>query len=257
MIIILVAAGILVLSLIAYDFLTKPVSAPRSYRYSVVNVYPHDRDAFTEGLVFTDGVLYEGTGLYGDSTLRRVDLHTGNVLQFINLSSQFFGEGITIFEDKIIQLTYREHKGFVYDKNSFELLREFSYSTEGWGITHNGSALILSDGTATLHFLNPETYEETGTINVHDNGTAVTMLNELEYIHGEVYANIWLTEKIAIINPQTGAVRALINMSGIRNYENLYAGDVLNGIAYDTVGERLFITGKWWSLIFEIKLVPA
>jgi len=227
------------------------------YSFRVIHAYPHDKTAFTEGLVFDNGTLYESTGLYGASTLRRVELETGNVLQSINLSSQFFGEGITIFEDRIIQLTYREHTGFVYDKNSFELLREFSYPAEGWGITQNGSALIMSDGTATLHFLNPATYEEIGAINVQDNGTAVTMLNELEYIHGEIYANIWLTQKIAIINPQTGAVRAWINLNGIRNYDNLYAGDVLNGIAYDAVGERLFVTGKWWSLLFEIKLIPA
>lgn len=256
-IIILVAAGILVLSLVAYDFLRKPVSTPRSYTYTVVSAYPHDRDAFTEGLVFTDGVLYEGTGLYGESTLRRVDLETGNVLQLYALPGQFFGEGITVFEDKIIQLTWQSHKGFVYDKDSFELLWEFSYPTEGWGITHDGTRLIMSDGTATLHFLNPETFEEIGTISVHDNDTSVTMLNELEYIHGEVYANVWQTERIAIINPQTGAVRVWINMNGIRNWDNLYTGDVLNGIAYDTVGERLFVTGKLWSLLFEIKLVPA
>jgi glutamine cyclotransferase len=258
MIIILVAAGILTLSLTAYYFLREPVSTKTSnYTFSVVHAYPHDRNAFTEGLVFDNGVLYEGTGLYGESTLRRVDLETGNVLQSINLSNQFFGEGITVFENKIVQLTWRQHKGFVYDKDSFELLQEFSYSTEGWGITHDGSRLIMSDGTATLHFLDPNSFEEIETVNVNDNGTSIAMLNELEYIDGEVYANIWLTEKIAIINPQTGAVRAWINMSGIRNWDNLYAGDVLNGIAYDPVEGRLFVTGKLWSLLFQIELVPA
>jgi glutamine cyclotransferase len=258
----LVATITLALGLLAFTFLsnipndTAP-DTPLNYTFSVVNVYPHDKNAFTEGLVFEDGVLYEGTGLYGESTLRRVELETGNVLQFINLSDQFFGEGITVFEDKIIQLTWQSHKGFVYDKDSFELLREFSYPTEGWGITHDGSMLIMSDGTATLHFLNPETYEEIGTVNVHDNGTPITMLNELEFINGEVYANVWQTEKIAIINLQTGAVRAWINMSGIRNWENLYAGNVLNGIAYDAKEDRLFVTGKLWSLFFQIELLPA
>jgi glutamine cyclotransferase len=207
--------------------------------------------------VFNDGVLYEGTGLYGESTLRRVKLETGNVLKLINLSDQFFGEGVTVFEDKIIQLTWQSHKGFVYDKSSFELLQEFSYTTEGWGITHDDSQLIMSDGTATLRFLNPETFGEIGTVDVNDNGTPVTRLNELEYIHGEVYANIWQTEKIAIINPQTGTVRAWIDMNGIRNWENLYAGDVLNGIAYDVAEDRLFVTGKLWSLLFQIELIPA
>jgi glutamine cyclotransferase len=207
--------------------------------------------------VFNDGVLYEGTGLYGESTLRRVKLETGNVLKLINLSDQFFGEGVTVFEDKIIQLTWQSHKGFVYDKSSFELLQEFSYTTEGWGITHDDSQLIMSDGTTTLHFLNRETFEEIGTVDVNDNGTPVTRLNELEYIHGEVYANIWQTEKIAIINPQTGTVRAWIDMNGIRNWENLYAGDVLNGIAYDAAEDRLFVTGKLWSLLFQIELIPA
>lgn len=259
---VLAAILILVLGLLAFNFLSKPPNSspsdnePRSYTYRVVNTYPHDKTAFTQGLVFENGVLYEGTGLNGKSTLRRVELETGNVLQSTNLSNQFFGEGITVFEDKIIQLTWLSHKGFVYDKDTFELLQEFSYPTQGWGTTHNGSRLIMSDGTATLHFLNPETFEEIGTVNVHDNSTSVTMLNELEYIHGEIYANIWLTEKIAVINPQTGAVRAWIDMSGIRNWQNLYAGDVLNGIAYDTVGDRLFVTGKLWSLLFQIELIP-
>lgn len=254
-----ISISLLVLGLVTFDFLNKGFqSAPVSnYAFSVVNAYPHDKDAFTQGLVFDDGVLYEGTGLYGESTLRRVELETGNVQQFINLSDQVFGEGITVFEDKIIQLTWQSHKGFVYDRNSFELLREFSYGTEGWGITHDGNRLIMSDGTSTLHILNPETYEEIGTVNVHDNGTAVTMLNELEFINGEVYANVWQTERIAIINPQTGVVRAWINMSGIREWGNLYAGDVLNGIAYDAKEDRLFVTGKLWSLLFQIELIPA
>lgn len=258
MIAILIAVVILVLSLVAYDFLNRQLAnSARNYTYKVINAYSHDRNAFTEGLVFEDGVLYEGTGLNGESSLRREELETGKVLQFVNLSNQYFGEGITVFEDKIVQLTWQSHKGFVYNRDSFDLLQEFSYTTEGWGITQDGSRLIMSDGTATLHFLNPETFEETGTVNVNDNGTPIIRLNELEYINGEVYANVWLTEKIAIINPQTGAVRAWLNMQGIRNWQNLYAGDVLNGIAYDSAGNRLFVTGKFWSLLFQIELVSS
>jgi glutamine cyclotransferase len=258
----LVALLALALGLLAFTFLsnipneTAP-DTPLNYTFSVVNVYPHDKNAFTQGLVFEDGVLYEGTGLYGESTLRRLELETGNVLQLHALPDQFFGEGITVFEGKIIQLTWQSHKGFVYDKDSFELLLEFSYPTEGWGITHDDSRLIMSDGTATLHFLNPETFEEVGHIEVYDNDRPVTRLNELEYIQGEVYANIWTEEKIAIINSQTGQVKGWINLSGLRDRENLEAGNVLNGIAYDAKEDRLFVTGKLWSLLFQIELIPA
>jgi len=223
--------------------------------YEVVKVYPHDENAFTQGLVIEQGVLYEGTGLYGNSTLRRVDLETGNVLQSYALPNEFFGEGITVFGDKIIQLTWQNQKGFVYDKHSFELLQEFSYPTEGWGITHNGSQLIMSDGTANLYFLDPETFQKVGQVEVRDGNASVTHLNELEYINGEVYANIWLTDKIAIINPQTGQVKAWIDLTGIYTQENNDPNSVLNGIAYDAEGDRLFVTGKLWSQLFEIELI--
>lgn len=230
---------------------------PRYYTYNIVNAYPHNETAFTQGLVFEDGVLYEGTGLYGDSTLRRVELETGKTLQLYSLPNQYFGEGITIFDDKIIQLTWRSNQGFVYDKHSFELLREFTYPTEGWGITHDGSKLIMSNGTATLHFLDPETFTQVSEIEVYDNETEpVTRLNELEYIQGKVYANIWLEEKIAIINPQTGQVTSWINLEGIQDLENLGANSVLNGIAYDESMDRLFVTGKRWPQLFEVDLVP-
>jgi glutamine cyclotransferase len=223
--------------------------------YEVVKVYPHDQNAFTEGLVIEKGVLYESTGLYGNSTLRRVDLETGNVLQIYALPPEFFGEGITVFGDNIIQLTWQSHKGFVYDKHSFALLREFSYPTEGWGITNDGSQLIMSDGTATLYFLDPETFQKVGQVEVRDGNASVTNLNELEYINGEVYANIWLTDKIAIINPQTGQVKAWIDLTGIYTQENNDPNSVLNGIAYDAEGDRLLVTGKLWSQLFEIKLI--
>ena len=232
-----------------------PVNAtPVNYTYDVVNEYPHDQNAFTQGLVMEEGVLYESTGLYGGSTLRRVDLETGNVLQSYALSNEFFGEGITVFGDRIIQLTWQNQKGFVYDKNSFDLLQEFSYHTEGWGITTDGNQLIMSDGTANLYFLDPETFEKTGQVEVNDNGT-VTNLNELEYINGEVYTNIWQTDKIAIINPHTGQVTGWIDLTGIYTQENNDPNSVLNGIAYDAEGDRLFVTGKLWSQLFEIKLL--
>ena len=229
---------------------------PRLYTYAVVKVYPHNSSAFTQGLIFENGVLYESTGLYGYSTLRRVELETGRILQLYTLPNQFFGEGITILDDKVIQLTWRSNRGFVYDKHSFDLLREFWYPTEGWGITNNGSHLIMSDGTATLHFLDPETFERVGQIEVHDIDP-VTKLNELEYIQGEVYANIWKEERIAIINPQNGQVTGWIDLSGIQDSENRNPENVLNGIAYDVEEDRLFVTGKRWSQLFEIKLTAS
>lgn len=226
------------------------------YTYVIANIYPHDRDAFTQGLVFEDGFLYEGTGLYGHSTLRRVDLETGNILQVHELSDEYFGEGITIYEDKVIQLTWKSNTGFIYDKNTFELLREFSYPTEGWGITHDGERLIMSDGTSTLYFLNPQTFERTGHIEVFDQDGPVTRLNELEYIKGEVYANVWQTDRIARIAPETGRVIAWVDLQGLLTAEDrLERVDVLNGIAYDAQNDRLFVTGKWWPKLFEIKLV--
>jgi glutamine cyclotransferase len=226
------------------------------YSYNIVNTYPHDRDAFTEGLVFEDGFLYEGTGLYGNSSLRKVELETGNVLQIRELSAQFFGEGITIYGDKIIQLTWQSNIGFVYDKNSFELLQEFNYSTEGWGITHDGTRLIMSDGTSTLHFLDPQTFEEIGQLEVFDDHGPVTKLNELEYVQGEIYANVWQTDRIARISPDTGRVVGWVDLEGLLTAEDRSEPvDVLNGIAYDADTDRLFVTGKLWPKLFEIKLI--
>ena len=230
---------------------------PVSYTYEVINMYPHDPNAFTQGLVIDEGVLYEGTGLNGESSLRRVDLETGDVLQIHELSSEFFGEGITVFGDKIIQLTWQSQTGFVYDKDSFELLQNFSYSTEGWGITTDGTQLIMSDGTANLYFLDPETFQTIGQIEVRDGSAPVTNLNELEYINGEVYANVWMTNRIAIISPHTGQVTGWIDLTGIYNPENNNPNSVLNGIAYDSEGDRLFVTGKLWSQLFQIRLAAT
>ena len=249
--IVIVTVALVISAVILVLLNYKPV--PLNYTYDVVNVYPLDPNAFTQGLVIEKGVLYEGTGLWSKSTLRRVKLETGEVTQLYSLPSDFFGEGITVFEDKIIQLTWRSKTGFVYDKHSFDLLREFSYTTEGWGITNDGTQLIMSDGTATLYFLDPETFEKVGQVEVHDNGP-VTNLNELEYINGEVYANIWREDKIAIINPKTGQVKGWIDLTGIYTQEVSDSNDVLNGIAYDAEGDRLFVTGKMWSQLFQIEL---
>jgi len=226
------------------------------YSYNIVNTYPHDPDAFTQGLVFEDGVLYEGTGLLEHSTLRRVELETGAILQIRELPDQFFGEGITVYGDEIIQLTWQSNIGFVYDKNSFELLQQFDYSTEGWGITHDGTRLIMSDGTSTLHFLDPQTFEEIGQLVVFDNDGPVTRLNELEYIQGEIYANVWQTDRVARIAPETGRVVGWIDLRGLLTEEDLSEPvDVLNGIAYDADNGRLFVTGKLWPKLFEIELI--
>jgi len=226
------------------------------YTYKVVTAYPHDRSAFTEGLVFEDGLLYEGTGLHGNTTLRRVKLETGEILQICKLPPPFFGEGVTIYGNKIIQLTWRSHIGFVYNKYNFKLLQKFNYPDEGWGITHDGKHLIMSDGTSMLHYLDPETFEEIYQIEVTANGIPVTGINELEYIQGEIYANIWKKELIARIDPLTSQVVGWIDLKGILSPENhSETVDVLNGIAYDVKNERLFVTGKFWPKLFEIELV--
>ena len=227
------------------------------YRYRVIETYPHDRHAFTQGLVFENGVLFEGTGLRGSSTLRRVELETGNILQIRELPAQFFGEGVTIYENKIIQLTWQSNVGFVYDKQSFHLLQKFSYSTEGWGITHDGKRLIMSDGTSTLHFLDPDTFSEIGRIEVYDDDNPVSRLNELEFVHGEIYANVWKTDRIAIISPDTAKVTGWIELKGLLAPEEYEPSvDVLNGIAYDVKDDRLFVTGKLWPKLYEIVLMP-
>ena len=225
------------------------------YTYKVVNTYPHDQNALTQGLVFEDGALFEGTGLEGQSTLRRVELETGDILQIHELPAQYFGEGITIYGSKIIQLTWKSGVGFIYDKGSFELLREFDYPTEGWGITHDGERLIMSNGSSTLHFLEPETLEEIGRIEIYDNDGPVTGLNELEYVQGEIYANVLQTDHIARIAPQTGEVIGWVELQGLINPEEYTKPiDVLNGIAYDAENNRLFVTGKLWPKLFEIEL---
>lgn len=228
------------------------------YDYKIINIYPHAQDAFTQGLVFEDGILYEGTGLNGKSSLRKVDLKSGNILDVYKLPDEFFGEGITVCGDKIIQLTWRSNTGFIYEKHGFNLVGKFSYPFEGWGITYNGRHLIASDGTPTLHFLNPLTFKEEATVKVHDSYGEVDRLNELEYINGEIYANVWRTERIARIDPETGNLLGWINLSGLLDHLGTRGNvDVLNGIAYDAKSEHLFVTGKLWPKIFEIEIAAG
>ncbi|MDD2752264.1 MAG: glutaminyl-peptide cyclotransferase [Candidatus Omnitrophica bacterium] len=224
--------------------------------YKIVNAYPHDPNAFTEGLVFENGYLFESTGIKGRSTLRRVALENGKITLLRKLEDIYFAEGIAIYGDKIIQLTYQSHLGFVYDKKTFRPLRRFSYPTQGWGLTYDGSQLIMSDGTAKLYYLDPENFMVLREIEVSDERGPVRGLNELEYIKGEIFANIYPTERIARINPQSAKVTSWINLTGILKDEKSPApGCSLNGIAYDTEKNRIFVTGKYYPKVFEIELI--
>jgi len=228
------------------------------YTCRIINTYPHDPQAFTQGLVFDNGILYESTGLLGRSSVRKVDLKTGVVVQIHRLPAQLFGEGITVFGERLIQLTWQSGVGLVYDKRSFRLLDEFRYPGEGWGLTHDGKRLIMSDGTATLRFLHPDTYGEVGRITVFDGHGPVAGLNELEYVRGEVYANVWPTSRIVRIDPATGRILAWLDLETLSRRNAAFNPDaVLNGIAYDPRGDRLFVTGKLWPNLCEIKVVPS
>ncbi len=228
---------------------TAPVSG-----YQVVRVYPHDREAFTQGLVFADGVLYEGTGLNGQSSIRKVKLENGAVLQLQKLEERYFGEGIALVGDSIVQLTWQGGVGFVYDRATFQRARTFTYTGEGWGLAYDGTRLIMSDGTAFLRFLDPKTLKETGRVQVTDGGRPVQQLNELEVVKGEVYANVWQSDRIARIDPKSGQVRGWIDLKGILDPKDAAGVDVMNGIAYDAAGDRLFVTGKLWPKLFEIRV---
>ncbi len=225
------------------------------YSYRIVHTYPHDSSAFTEGLAIqADGTLLESTGLKADSSLRRVNLDNGQILLEYDLPYDYFGEGITVVGDKIVQLTWQNGVGFVYDKSTFELLGNFSLNTEGWGITYDGNRLIMSDGTSNLYFLDPNTYQTIGSINVHDANGAVDKLNELEYVNGTIYANIWFSSKIAVINQTSGQIEAYIDLADLaRPYISNNVNAVLNGIAYNPETNQLFVTGKNWSSLYEIQ----
>ena len=227
------------------------------YGIRIINTYPHDATAFTQGLQFVDGVLIEGTGLYGRSTLRRVEPETGQVIKQIALDPSFFGEGITVFDNRIYQITWKEQTAFVYALDSFTPLRTHTYTTQGWGLTHDGSCLIMSDGSNLITFRDPDTFEVVVTLPVFDANGSVTQLNELEYIDGEIYANIWRQNRIARISPETGEVTGWIVLDELANLVGATnADDVLNGIAYDEENGRLFVTGKRWPTLFEIELQP-
>jgi len=233
-----------------------PIAPVIDYTYEVVNAYHHDVQAFTQGLAFDQGILFEGTGLKGSSSLRKVKLETGSVIESMTLAADLFGEGIAVCGDRIVQLTWQSGAGLVYDKSDLRQLGDFTYDTEGWGITCDGTRLIMSDGTAVLRFLEPETFLVTGYVNVHDRGTAVTGLNELEFIDGKVYANVWPTNRIAVIDPADGRVTGWLDLSGLLASRPVTGHvDVPNGIAYDADGDRLFVTGKLWPWLFEIRLV--
>ena len=226
-----------------------PVQAAR-----VVATFPHDPASFTQGLVFADGQLYESTGLVGESTLRRVDLATGQALQRINVPAPHFAEGLALVGSELLQLTWRGQVGFVYDKKTFAQKRTFTYDSEGWGIAYDGtSRLVMSDGSDTLTFLDPKTLKAIRTLRVADAGTPVGNLNELEWIEGEIWANVWMTDRIARISPATGEVNAWLDLSSLYpRAQRAPAADVLNGIAYDPATRRIFVTGKKWPRLYQV-----
>lgn len=237
-------------------------TAPAVYTYKIINTYPHDKKAYTQGLEYNNGFLYETTGRRGQSSLRKTDIKTGEVLQKIDLNKKYFGEGMTIFNNKIYWLTWQAHKGFIYDLDTFKQIGEFNYnnSNEGWGLTHNNNELIKSDGTNKIWFLNPENQNEKRSIQVYTNKYPVDNLNEVELIDNKIYANKWQQNSIVIINPSTGVVEGVANLNGLRDIvakdQTLEPSDeVLNGIAYDKENNRLYVTGKHWGKLFEIELI--
>ncbi len=229
---------------------------PTIYGYKVIKSYPHNPRHYCQGLVYHEGLLYEGTGHYGESLLGRFDLDTGEPVNLIDLDALYFGEGIAIWEDKIIQLTWKENVAFVYDKKTFKKIGSFKYSGEGWGLTHDGTHLILSDGTPTLRFLDPKSYKVVRRLTVKDRGRSLRNLNELEYINGEIYANIYQTDQIVRISPKDGQVVGWIDLTGLlpAAQRRAHQSEVLNGIAYDVEKKRLLVTGKYWPKLYHIEL---
>jgi glutamine cyclotransferase len=233
-------------------------AAVPTYDYKVVRSYPHDAQAFTQGLLYRDGFLYESTGLNGKSSIRKVDLASGKVLQSKDIPPQYFGEGLTASGDTLVSITWQSQTGFVFDLKSFELKSQFSYPGEGWGLANSGKELVLSDGSATLRFLDPKTFLEVRRVKVTADGIAVDQLNELEVVEGEIFANIWHTNTIARIDPASGKIIGWIDFGKL--YPDAGKGpngeNVMNGIAYDAEKKRLFVTGKLWPKIYEVKIVP-
>ena len=232
---------------------------PSVYSVEVVKTYPHDDKAFTQGLFFSEGRLFESTGIEGQSTLRQVNIRTGTPIRKRNLPDDVFGEGAAVVDDEIVSLTWKAGKGFVHDLETLKPVSEFTYPGEGWGLTYDGEKLILSDGTGTLRYLNPATYEEMGQLEVTLQGQPVKYLNELEWVDGEIFANVWTSDWIFRIDPETGDVTGLIDLSGIhpRGRDRQRAEDVANGIAYEPTSKRLFLTGKNWPVLYEVKIVET
>jgi len=226
------------------------------YGYQIVKVFPHDPKAFTQGLQYVDGVLYEGTGQVGQSSIRKVELATGKVLQRRDVLPPHFGEGITVWKNDVIELTWQTHVAFVYDRATFAPKKQFNYPGEGWGLTQDAAGLIMSDGSDELRFLDPVTFAEKRRLKVTAAGAPLRNLNELEYVNGEIFANVWQTDYVARVAPDTGKVGAYVDLRGLLTPAERAGADVLNGIAYDAGQDRLFVTGKWWPKLFEIKLVP-
>ena len=228
---------------------------PKQQSYKIINIFPHDRDAYTQGLIFYNDILYEATGIKGESSIRKTKLETGDIIRSYTISSTIFGEGITIFDEKIIQLSWQAGVGYIYELETFKKIHEFRYITEGWGLTNDDEHLYMSDGTNKIYILETQSYSIIDQIEVCDNEVAVNHLNELEFINGEIYANIYMTDKIARIDPKTGKILAYINLKNILPISERDADtDVLNGIAYDKINNRLFVTGKKWSKLFEIEI---
>jgi glutamine cyclotransferase len=230
-----------------------PQTAPQRYRVKVVRSFPHDPGAFTQGLEYRDGFLYEGTGLKGQSTLRKVKLETGAVLQSKPLESQYFGEGITVFPDRILQLTWQAEQGFIYDRQTFERKGQFRYSGEGWGLASDGKQIYMSDGSSQIRVWDAATLKELRRITVRSAGRPIDNLNELEWVEGEIYANVWQTDYILRISPADGRVTGIIDCTGLLDQGQGQA-DVLNGIAYDKATRRLFLTGKLWPRLYQVEL---
>jgi glutaminyl-peptide cyclotransferase len=228
---------------------------PDRYGYRVVRVFPHDPSAFTQGLIFRDGFLYESTGLEGKSTLRKVRLETGEIVEQRTIDPQYFAEGLADFGERLFQLTWRSEVGFVYGLRNFEPQRTFSYGGEGWGLASDAKRLIMSDGTATLRFIDPDSLRETGRLQVTEQGRAVANLNELEVVKGQIFANVWQSDDIVLIAPSDGRVVGRVDLAGLLPADDRPGTDVLNGIAWDRERDRLFVTGKWWPKLFEIQLV--
>ena len=246
------------LAFFAASMVTDAQTKTPRFSFKVVKAFPHDPTAFTQGLVFADGIFYESTGLRGYSTLRKVTPETGAVIQQVAVESQYFAEGLALVGNELLQLTWEEHVGFVHDKKTLKRLRTFTYPTEGWGMAYDGKSLVMSDGSSHLFFLDPKTQKPVRDLPVRDGSRPVERLNELEFIRGELWANVWQTDQIARIDPQTGKVKGWIDLTGLLRREARGPfGDVLNGIAWDKAGDRVFVTGKKWPWIFQIEVVPA